>query len=66
MIDAQTSVVALIERYPQLAGLLASYGIHVDEHTPWWQTLHSATALAGNPPQRFHELINVLRQAVAV
>jgi hypothetical protein len=45
--------------------LLVSYGIVVDEHTPWWQTLATAAATAGISPARFTQLITAIREITA-
>ncbi len=64
VVDAQTSIVALVARYPQMLGILASFGVHVDEHTPWWQTLRSAATMIGMSPHDIQELIGAIREAV--
>ncbi|MFN5935032.1 MAG: amidohydrolase family protein [Roseiflexaceae bacterium] len=64
-ITAQTGVVVLVAQYPETHAVLMSYGIVVDEHTPWWQTLATAAATAGISPAQFTHLITAIREITA-
>lgn len=50
-VSLQTPLVLVPEQYPAITPLLQRWGITVDEHTPWWQTIAHALSESGHGPE---------------
>lgn len=63
-VSVHTPLVALVERYPATIPVLATYGIHVDEDTAWWQSLRTIATMHAIPAPRLRALLTALQQCV--
>lgn len=62
LLNMATPLVRVAEVWPDRLPVLARWGIHVDEHTPWWQTLTHALSVSGHRPdavERFRQELGI-------
>ncbi|MFM2310591.1 MAG: hypothetical protein RLY87_2713 [Chloroflexota bacterium] len=64
MLTAKTPLVVVAERWPDRLPILAQWGIHCDDHTPWWQTIAHALSESGHGPDELSRLMQALREGL--
>lgn len=66
VLSLATPILALYQCYPAVATVAVSWGIHVDEHTPWWQSVDLAASAAGILPTQKGELLADMERVMAL
>ncbi len=64
VLSLATPILALYQRYPAVVTVAVAWGIPVDAHTPWWQSVDLAASAAGIRPAQKAELLADMQRVI--